>query len=319
MLLLPLSWIYRLGLVLRRALYRLGIAKTYRPPVRTISVGNITAGGTGKSPLVEFLCAEMERRGHRAIVVRRDRAAFPSGADLSDEAEAFEENVPGTPQISGRNKADCVRQACASGPDVVIVDDGFQTVSLDRDLDIVTVDATSPFGNGWLLPAGILREPPSGLSRADAVVLTRCDEIAPEEKDSILTELRQLTNAEIFEARYVVDEVRDLQTGSPSDPSLTGKKVFAFCGIGNPEGLFHTLERLGCVIAGRRVFRDHYVYCADDVAAIEKKADDCGGEIILTTQKDAVRLRALEPPEREIHYLKIHLEGDTLSNLLDCK
>ncbi len=317
-ILLPLSWIYALGLSIHRAMYRTGIARPYRPPVRTISVGNITVGGTGKSPLVEFICVEMGRQGRRAVVVRRDRAGFPSGADLSDEEKVFSENVPETPQVAGRNKADCVKQACALEPDVVIVDDGFQTISLERDFDIVTVDATSPFGNGNLLPAGTLREPPSALRRADAVVLTRCDEIKPTEKDSILTELRQMTDAEIFEARYIADEIMTLGDGSMAPSAISGKKIFAFCGIGNPDGFFRTLERLGCVIAGRRVFRDHHVYRADDLRTIEKDAEDSGADMIVTTQKDAVRLRSLEHLKREIHYLKIHLDipnGDTLCRL----
>lgn len=317
-ILLPISWLYALGLAIRRALYRAGIARSYRPTARTISVGNITVGGTGKSPLVEFLCFELERQGRKAAVVRRDMAGFPSRADLSDEEKVFAENLPDTQQVSGKNKADCVRQACALEPDVVIVDDGFQTISLERDFDIVMVDATSPFGNGCLLPAGTLREPPGALRRADAVVLTRCDEIEPAEKDSIVEKLRRLTNAEIFEARYVADEIMTLG-GGPSDSSaISGKKVFAFCGIGNPDGFFRTLDRLGCVVAGRRVFRDHYAYSTADVRSMEKEAEDCAADMIMTTQKDAVRLRSLERAEREIHYLKIHLDvtrGDTLCNL----
>lgn len=314
-ILLPLAWLYALGLAIRRAVCRIGITRPYRPPVRTISVGNITVGGTGKSPLVEFLCGEAERQGRKAVVVRRDRAGFPSGADLSDEEKVFAENLPDTQQVSGRNKADCVKQACTLEPDVVIVDDGFQTLSLERDFDIVTIDATSPFGNGHLLPAGTLREQPSVLRRADAVVLTRCDEIEPAEKDSILKELRRLTDAEIFEARYIMCGIMALDGGSSYSSAISGKKVFAFCGIGNPGSFFCSLERLGCVLAGRSVFRDHHAYSAGDLQSIEKEAADCGADMIMTTQKDAVRLRSLERSGREIHYLKIRLDvtnGDAL-------
>ncbi len=317
-ILLPISWLYALGLATRRAMYRTGIAKPYRPPVRTISVGNITVGGTGKSPLVEFLCFELERQGCNVVAVRRSRAGFPSGADLSDEEKVFAENLPDTQQVSEKNKADCVKQACALKPDVVIVDDGFQTISLERDFDIVTIDATSPFGNGYLLPAGTLREPPGALRRADAVVLTQCDETKPAEKDSIVEKLRRLTNAEIFEARYVANEIMTLGGSSMAPSAISGKKVFAFCGIGSPAGFVRTLERLGCAIVGRRVFRDHYVYSTADVHSIEKESEDCGADMIMTTQKDAVRLRSLERAEREIYYLKIHLDvtnGDTLCRL----
>lgn len=306
-ILLPLSWLYALGLILRRILRSTGIAKTYRPPVRTISVGNITAGGTGKSPLVEFLCTELKKQSLSVVVARRNRAAWPSNADLTDEAKVFSENVPETPQVLGRSKEDCVRRACASRPDIVLVDDGFQTLFLERDLDIITIDATSPFGNGFLLPAGTLREPPYELRRADAVVLTHCLEIMPEAKDALVRKLRRWTSSEIFEARYVVDNVATL-SGDSADPStMAGKKIFAFCGIGSPAGFVRTLERLNCVVAGKSIFSDHHVYCSDDLSTIKKDAEKCGAEMIVTTQKDAVRLRSLEGLEWEIHYLKIHL------------
>lgn len=305
--LVPLSWLYALGVILHRLLYSAGVVKIYRPAVRTVSVGNITAGGTGKSPLVELLAAELSREGRRTTVIRRDSAG--PGADLSDEEKVFAENVPGIRQICGRDKACCAKRAGASKPDIIIIDDGFQTVSLARDLDIVMIDAASPFGGGHLLPAGYLREPAYALRRADVVVLSRCEEITERNKKVIVETIRRWTSADVFEARYAADELKVVGSDGTEDVSvLKGKSVLAFCGIGNPEGFFATLERLGCSVEGKLVFRDHYVYEPNDIRRIEKEAELNNCDVIVTTQKDAVKLLCLADTERKIYYLKVKLD-----------
>jgi tetraacyldisaccharide 4'-kinase len=319
-LLIPLSCLYALGSGVRRSLYSAGILKRYRPDARTVSVGNIAAGGTGKSPLVELLARELSDAGVNVVVVRRSSTSGPFGGDYTDEERAFAENVPCVQQVSGRSKAEAARKAVEQGPDLILVDDGFQTVSLERDLDVVTVDAASPFGNGRLLPAGILREPPRALERAGVVVLTHCEEVFAEEKNGILRELRNLTAARIFEASYVPTVI-----GSPSDGTesslvdLHGRRVFAFCGIGRPAGFFDIVGKLDCRLVGRKAFRDHHAYTAEELAEIEGEAAHYEADVILTTQKDAARLRDVTEPGSDIYFLKIRLEvtdGDELIRLV---
>lgn len=317
--LVPLSWVYSFGHAVRRCAYSIGLARAYRPPVRTVSVGNITVGGTGKSPLVEFLCTRLKEQGVNAAVVRRDRAAWPSNADLTDELRVFSENVPDVPQYAGSSKSECVRQACVSDPDVVVVDDGFQTLSLQRDLDIIVINATAPFGNGRLIPAGTLREPVRALSRAGAVVLNHSSDITPEDKKALVARIGEQTSAGIFEAEYVVDSVKNLSGESVDLSAMKDKRVFAFCGIGSPGGFICTLEGMGCIVEGKSVFQDHHVYSAADLLRIREDADKCGAEMIVTTQKDAVRLDLPDNSEMRICYPRIRIEvqnGDELCKMV---
>lgn len=318
--LVPLSCLYRLGANLRRSLYAAGIFTRYRPDVRTVSVGNIAAGGTGKSPLVELLARGLTEAGVKVAVVRRSSAAGPFGGDYTDEEKVFAENVPGVQQISGRSKARAAREACALGPDLILVDDGFQTVGLERDLDVVTVDAADPFGSGRLLPAGILREPPRALARAGAVVLTHCDEVTPERKEKLLKELRGLTDARVFESSYRATGLTAVSGHSGETLFyLQDRKVFAFCGIGRPESFFATLKTIGCDVVGTKTFRDHHVYTPEDAAGIEAEAAHVSSEAIVTTQKDAARLEDVVEPGSDIYFVKIRLalpEKDELIQLV---
>lgn len=316
-LLLPFSWLYHLGAVLRRAMYSAGIARRYRPPVRTISIGNITVGGTGKSPLVELLSAQIIAQGRKVAVVRRSRAGLLFGKDLSDEEKLLEENVPGISQFADTNKTRAAVRAARTRPDVILIDDGFQTFSLERDFDIVTVDATAPFGGGCLLPAGRLREPVRALGRAGAVVLTGCETVTSEEIKDVIGQIQNLTDAPVFSASIEVDCVSTLD-GRKEDPSsLQNRKVFAFCGIGNPASFFSTVERLGCEIAGRAIFADHHPYTQADINGISEDAGSTGSNIILTTQKDAVKLRDLSAIGIDIRFIRIRLKVTELERLLE--
>ncbi len=316
-LLLPFSWIYHLGASLRRAMYSAGIARSYRPPVRTISVGNITAGGTGKSPLVELLSARIIAQGKKVAVVRRSRAGLLFGKDLSDEKKLLEENVPGISQFADTNKARAAVRAAHTRPDVILIDDGFQTLSLERDFDIVTVDAAAPFGGGCLLPAGRLREPVRALGRAGAVVLTRCETVTSEEMEGVIGQIQNLTDAPVFPASIEVDCVSTFDDRKEDPSFLQNRKVFAFCGIGNPASFFSTVERLGCEIAGRAVFADHHPYTRADISGIAETAASTGSDLILTTQKDAVKLRDLPAPNIDIRFIRIRLKVTKLERLLE--
>jgi tetraacyldisaccharide 4'-kinase len=173
------------------------------------------------------------------------------------------------------------------GAEVLLMDDGFQHRRLARDLDIVTIDATAPFGYGHLLPAGLLREPVSGLRRAQAVVLTRCDQVPPQALEAIEQRLHQINPlAIVARAIHAPAHVERPDGGRITLEELKGQRVFAFCGLGNPQAFFETVRRLSIVLAGSRAFDDHHEYTDDCLAQIRAEARRCNAELTLTTRKD---------------------------------
>jgi tetraacyldisaccharide 4'-kinase len=169
----------------------------------------------------------------------------------------------------------------------MVLDDGFQHRRLVRDLDIVTVDATCPFGYGKLLPAGLLREPVSSLKRADAAILTRCDQVAESELNRIEEKLR-LINPDMIIARSIHKPVfaQSVSGQKITIEQLKGRKIFAFCGIGNPDAFLSTIKSIGANLAGAKIYDDHHHYTDADLDDIHAKANRCGADFVLSTQKD---------------------------------
>jgi tetraacyldisaccharide 4'-kinase len=210
------------------------------------------------------------------------------------------------------------------GAQVLVMDDGFQHRRLARDLDIVTIDATRPFGYGRLLPAGLLREPVAGLNRAHAVVLTRCDHV-PQETLRQIEEAIRRANGKLVIARSVHRAVRiETDQGEEIDlKAIKDKKVFAFCGLGNPQAFFQTLESLGAVLVESKVFDDHYEYTRQDLSAIRQEAGERQAGLILTTHKDWTKITRLAVSEEQpsLAYLAVELQitagTDALTDLID--
>lgn len=320
-LLVVLSYGYGAAVQLRRLLYALRIFRAKKLPLRVISVGNITLGGTGKTPTVVAVARLLSRNGaHPAVLSRGYGRADESlvtvvsdGRSLladieagGDEPVLLGTKLPGVPVVSGRDRYRAgLFTLQVYGPDTVILDDGFQHVRLQRDLDIVLIDATNPFGSGRLFPAGILREPLSALKRAQTVVITRGD--AAGDLKELKETIRRKTRARIFTARHRPVDLMDIKTEELMGlSSLMGTPLLAFCGIARPPAFRSLLVSLGADLREMLPYPDHCRYAKSDLAAIFQRAIDVKAAMIVTTEKDAVKLRAFQPDG--IWALRIELE-----------
>ena len=291
---------YALAMRLRRWGYRRGVLASHDAPVPVISVGNLTAGGTGKTPMVAWIVRHLTEAGRKpAIVMRGYRAgkAAPYAAPRSDEAELLAQ-LTGCPVIVEPDRLAGARRAADAEADVVVLDDGFQHRRLRRQLDIVLIDAVEPLGFGHCLPRGLLREPPGALADADAVVITHADEVTPERLTELRRKLAALCNpsATIAQAAHKPVAVID-DAGRPHPPTdLTERAVLAFCGLGSPEHFFESLARLRANVVAAKALDDHADYSPAILAELSDQARAAGAEIMVTTQKDHVRLAHLAVP-----------------------
>lgn len=292
---------YGLAMRVRRWGYRRGVLVSHDSPVPVISVGNITAGGTGKTPMVAWIVRHLVASGRKpAIVMRGYRAvkAAPGAEPKSDEAQLLA-SLTGAPVIVEPDRVAGARRAAEGGADVVVLDDGFQHRRLRRNLDIVLIDAVEPFGFGHCLPRGLLREPPAALADADAIVITHADEVSPQ----LLAELRGALarlcrpGVTMAEAMHKPVAVIDEAGQSHCPDALAGRAVLAFSGLGSPEHFLESLTRLGARVISTVEMSDHAAYSPAILAELADKAKAAGAEIMVTTQKDHVRLAHLAVPQ----------------------
>ena len=273
---------------LRAHFYRVGVLQQRRLDAIVISVGNLTVGGTGKTPLVLWLAQALEARGKPTAILMR---GYRGTGDSSDEVALLRRHLSEGYAIGvGADRYARGQALAARGFEWFLLDDGFQHLRLARDVDIVLVDATDPFGGGFVLPAGRLREPPSALGRADLVVITRAER-AP----ALEMLIRRHTSAAIFYARTELEEIRpgthSRVAWGPAD--WLGKQAFAFCAIGNSRAFFEDLRTWRIELAGCRAYPDHHRYSARDAMKIERQALEARAEILIATEKDAYNLGAL--------------------------
>lgn len=305
-LLLILSFFYFLLIKLRNFLYSAGWLKTHQVNAVVISIGNITTGGTGKTPLVSHLVKYLAGKYKPAILTR----GYKSNEGISDEATLLAQTCPKIPVIINPDRVAGAKEAIAQDTNVLVMDDGFQHRRLARDLDIVTIDATEPFGFGRLLPAGLLREPVKQIGRADAIVITRANQTNPEKIEQIKQTIRKY-KADMPIA-CAIHQCISLNTtgGETSLEQLHEKKVFAYCGVGNPEAFFKTLEQLGVNLAGRKIYPDHYHYTSDDIPQITALAHSTNAELVVTTEKDWIKSSGLLSDQDKSYfaYLPVELE-----------
>ena len=307
----PLSGLYGVASRARRALYDQGLLRVHEISAPVISVGNITVGGTGKTPLVAWMAKVLARGGRGVCILTRgygrldshDRVIVSDGNEVlaspecaGDEAYLLAEELKGCAAvISDADRVAAAQWAVANlKTDVFILDDGFQNLRIARNLDIVTIDATNPWGNRKVLPAGILREPLSALTRADCIVVTRAD--AAQQLDELENELGRLSNGvPVFRSRMKLARLRHAsgEESSLGTDEITRSSVAAFCGIGNPESFFALLNREGYQLCYARALRDHHRYVQSDLDRIEREAVAKGAQALLTTAKDEVKLRSI--------------------------
>lgn len=279
------SGVYSIVIALRNFLYSKGWLKTYHANAIVISVGNITTGGTGKTPLVIWLYKFLQQSRIRCTVLTR---GYKATQDQDDEPAILAEMCPQAEVIVNPDRVAGANEAVnESNAKVLIMDDGFQHRRLARDLDIITIDATLPFGYGKLLPAGLLREPVDSLKQADAIVITRSDQVTGEKLINLEKKLLSINNNLIVvKAIHSPVCAKTIDNKEISITQLKSKKIFAFCGIGNPDAFLNTIKDLGATPAGVKIYDDHYHYTNKDIADICKKAMNLKADLILTTQKD---------------------------------
>jgi tetraacyldisaccharide 4'-kinase len=271
-----------------------------------VSVGNLAVGGTGKTPTVELVALWLTEDGRRVAILSRGYRRRPGGPvelvsdggeprlpaeQAGDEPLLLARRLPGVAVVVGADRLAAGRWAVGElQPDVVLLDDGFQQRRLLKDLEIVCLDARTPWGPGGLFPRGTLREPPSALGRADLVVLTRAD--GRRNLAGLLQEIRQYAGAApCLAADYAIEGLRDLHSGAPQPrAAIAGRGVLAFAGIAAPERLAEALAGLGAIVRGTVAFPDHHRYAPSDLDAVTRRARAQGASLLVTTEKDAVRL-----------------------------
>ncbi len=303
----PLSLLYGAVTRTRLSLYRRGTFQTTKLDRPVISVGNITTGGTGKTPLVEHVARTIAARGkkvciltrgygrkdpHLQVIVSDGYGVLASPTEAGDEPYLLATKLSGlSAVISSADRIAAGREAIKDfGTDCFVLDDGFQHLRIARDLNIVTIDATNPWGGGRLLPHGRLRESMDGMSRADCVVLTRCDQVTS--VDALREEILRLTSGKpVFESQMRMVRVSPLKNGG--ETLVAPARVAAFCAVGNPESFFESLRKAGYEIGVTRAFPDHHVYSQDEIDALVGLAKDAGATALITTAKDAVKLKTL--------------------------
>lgn len=310
----------------RNFLYSARWLKVYRVSQVVISVGNITAGGTGKTPLVIWLYNKITENSKRktqhykcAILTRgykTDKRKHAIGHEprgtKGDEPAILAESCPRARVIVNPDRVAGANEAVDKfGANVLLLDDGFQHRRLGRDIDIVTIDATRPFGYGKLVPAGLLREPIAALKRANAAVITRSDQAAGTKLSRIERRLLKI-NPHIVIARAVHTPICAKTIDYKEIPieQLKAKKIFAFCGIGNPLAFLSTIQKLGSNLVGWKIYDDHYPYTQADIADISQQAQQVQADLVLTTEKDWQRLPSVSRnPKKDIFlaYLAIEL------------
>ena len=297
----------------RLKLYQKGLLQTEEVGAPVISVGNITTGGTGKTPLVEWVARIVARESLRACILTRgygranqsERVLVSDGKEIlsnaregGDEPLLLAEKLKGLAAVvSDADRVAAARWALTNlGSEVFILDDGFQHLRIKRDLDLVVIDATNPFGGGRLLPQGRLREPLKGLRRADAVIITRADQIA--EIDALKLEVERLSGGlPLFLSRTRIKGLRPCSDSTLDESmaidSAPRPAAAAFCAIGNPHAFFSQLGKADHNLVYKKAFMDHHSYNQSDVDELVNRAVERGAKVLLTTEKDAVKLRSL--------------------------
>lgn len=301
------SGFYYLAVSARALLYRNGLLKTKHLPVRVISVGNLTTGGVGKTPMVISLARSLGMEGKKVGVISRgygrkdpytllvvtDGNTLMAGPDeAGDEPVLIAVSVPRAAVIVCADRYRAGLHAVEKlGCDVLILDDGFQRLDIHRDLNILLADASAPFGNGRLLPRGHLREPVSAISRADTVVLTRTEATEGKIPPAVLGAISAYApHANLWLSSHEPVAFVDGRGRHVPLEQMRGRFVYLFSGIASPGSFRLLVEGLAGKISGHKAFKDHHVYSPDDLKELDRVAMDSGAEVLVTTEKDWVKI-----------------------------
>lgn len=298
---------YGLAVRLRNRRFDLGRG-VERVAVPVVSVGNLTTGGTGKTPMVEWIARWFRGHGVRVTIVSRGYGA-QAGA-RNDEALELEARLNDVPHLQNPRRVEAARLAIEEfESQLILLDDGFQHRRLARDLDVAMIDALEPFGLGYLLPRGFLREPLSGLRRAHVVALSRADLLSPTERERIREQVRRHAPAALWlETAHAPRRLIDASGAEAPVQSLAGKRVAAFCGIGNPIGFRRTLAGCGAEVCAFREFPDHHAYRRSDLDALGPWAVERSADVLVCTHKDLVKIGLDRLADRPLWAVAIELQ-----------
>ena len=277
-----------------------------------ISVGNLTLGGTGKTPLVAWLAHWFAQHNKKPAIISRGYKA--KTGQLSDEAAELKILLPTVPHYANKQRIIVAREAVAKGSDVLLLDDGFQHRQIGRDLNLVTIDATDPFGCNRLFPRGLLREPLWGLKRADALVLTRTDQVSIKTRNEIQEQCFQFVGSHDkpwIETEHRPSNLRLVDGTTQPLKTLQDKRILSLSAIGNPAAFHRTLTTLGHEPVATLTFPDHHTYTTDDIHRISEETESVGAEIIVTTLKDLVKLPLASVRNRPLCALEIGIQFQT--------
>lgn len=320
-LLWPFSAVYGAGARFRAWAYRAGFFRQKELQGAVVSVGNVTVGGTGKTPMVAWLAEKFAESGKKVAVLARGYRPLGSGSGAisrsgvregwNDEIALLSERLGERAAFgAGANRFEKGRELESRGFNTFILDDGFQHLRLARDVDIVMIDGTNPFGGGRVLPSGRLREPVSALQRADIFVIHRV-----EKARGIEAELRQYSAAPIYFSQTRLLRIEPLGGGEVSALRIPGRRFFVFCGIGNPHGFLADLKRWDLTVAGHHFFRDHHRYTPPEMISLCTEASRAAADALLCTEKDIYDLPFdLELP-LPVFFCKIALQFDDEAGL----
>lgn len=313
-----LSQPYRCMIQVKEGLYRWGLMSQKSLPAKVISVGNLTTGGSGKTPLTIYLARLLQKDGKKVAILSRGyqregdrgfdvvsdtRSVLIDVTQAGDEPYMMAKALPGVPVLVGKDRFSCGLKAIhAFGADTILLDDGFQHRRLQRNIDILVVDGMRGLGNGKLLPRGPIREPVEVIDRADIILVTKLH--SGEEKMTLPCR----PSVPLFTSKYRISSIRCLADKKEFSPSfLEGKKVITFCGIAHPEGFVSTIEAGGANVVKKVFFPDHHQYVPQDMETI--RFLDGPIDLYLTTEKDAVKLEGgMEGLQMPIYVLQIDLE-----------
>lgn len=303
------EWPYALAMNWRNRRFNSGVAESTTVEVPVICVGNLSLGGTGKTPMVQWVCRLLRRHDIRVSIVSRGYGAGQNGRN--DEALELELALPDVPHLQNANRIQAAQIAIEElETQLIVLDDGFQHRQLHRDLDIVLLDATEPFGFGHVFPRGTLREPLAGLARADAVVLSRADMLNRESRDAVREQVNKLAKQAVWcEVSHAPRTLRNCRGDVEQLQALAGKRVAAFCAIGNPAGFKHTLNSLDVEIVAWREFPDHHQFTREEVEQLGAWAQEA--DFAVCTRKDLVKLQVASFGNTPLWALDVELEFHT--------
>ena len=299
---------YSLAVRWRNRQFDTGGKPVERVGVPVISIGNITLGGTGKTPMVEWVCRRLRGRGIRVTIVSRGYKAEDGGAN--DEALELEQKLPDVPHVQNPDRVAAARMAVEEFEcQAIVLDDAFQHRRIARDLDIVLLDSQEPFGFEHVFPRGTLREPLVGLERADCLVLTRADMLIPDDRLLVRERASRLAPQAVWSECVHKPLALFSSTGeeTPLD-ALRGERVAAFCAIGNPAGFRHTLASCGYEVSLVREFPDHHSYTRSDLLSLAEWARQAEVSAVLCTQKDLVKIGLDRLGDKSLYAVRIGLE-----------